>query len=170
MFSVDAAGRMWYIADRPSYTTTHVSLRHLRKDSTFLKKGLFKQKHKLSDLDLRYLRHKYHKFSLTHLYHYELGTDNFRLLTDSDFFVLEQKENWQNIELSFLLKGNFNLDLKAILSNGKDISNKTERITTPSKLREIFLSLAQKKFFFFFKLQNIGSVKKCTLVQDGFFI
>ena len=84
-----------------------------------------------------------------------IGIDNFRLLTDSDFFVLEQKENWQNIELYFLLKGNFNLDLKAILSNGKDISNKTERITTPSKLREIFLSLAQKIFFFFLNYRTL---------------
>ena len=61
------------------------------------KNALLVQKHKTSNSNLKYLkylRQKYHNFSLTHLCQDEMGKRTFPVLTNNDFFVPEQKDKW----------------------------------------------------------------------------
>ena len=77
------------------YTHVYQLLETHKKRLGLFKNALLVQKHKISDLKyLKYLRQKYHNFSLTHLYQDEMGRGTFPVLTDNDFFVPEQKGNW----------------------------------------------------------------------------
>ena len=62
-------------------------------------------KNTISDLKyLKYLRQKYHDFSMTHLYQDEMGRGTFPVLTDNDFLSLNKKVTGNTMNLSFFLE------------------------------------------------------------------
>ena len=103
-----------------------------------------------------------------YLYHYKLPNDGTYQLQTNPNFVPKERSHLEHKGQRLFLEGDFNVDLKALLSSAKDMSHNVEKYPKTPNMKDIFLASIQEAIEE--KIKEIGNLKKLDLVQDKFSI